>query len=817
MRRILMRRIGTTVVCVAACALTATGAAVREPLPAEVAASVEFVAGYDLSPDGRWIATQMRDAHTRRNRVRLEEIATGKIVELGTPTADTGGAVWSPDSRRLAYNSNQDGEPSLWIWERDTATSRRIAGAFVPAANGGRTQWFSDSTRLVTALWPEGALRPREDAAAKAESANRPPFAPAAPDARSVFVLRANLPESETSRTPSASGAREGSADSAPATSPLTTSSMTPAAGANTDNVPCMPQLIHGRCDLGLIQVDDGRVTRVATKIHLAWFADPSPDGRFIAYTEYMGVDPASQDQLYDLVLADIASGRSRRLATGLRPYGGLSLSWSPDSTRLAYISYRPPDPAHPVSDRLERGEGDLGIVAIADGATRMLTPDRETSIDVKQHPIWDAQGATIYALTPAGEVWACPIATGAGKVIGAIAYREITTIVKRSNRYVLVPSTPPGSLLVMTAARDGSAGGLATIDPRTGTSRTLIERPWRLAGGLSQDASATGQLTFRASDQQHPESIWMYDLASGQTRSIGHVNAALDRYALGEARVIAWQTADGEALRGTLLLPPDYQPGRRLPLVVWVYGGNMGSDAVTRFGLTGTPEFNLHMLATRGYAVLAPDVPLRLGQPLADMTRAVMPGVDAAIAQGYADPDRLAVMGHSFGSYSTLALITQTTRFKAAVISGVMDPDLVAGYLRMASGGGALASVYENGQIRMGGTPWEYPDRYRENSPIYRFDKIATPLLIGQGEIDFTTPMRGADAVFVALRRLGKPVEYRVYEGEGHGFARAAHVLDFWHRRLAFLADHLDLAVDEQGAVIFDRDRARAAHHTGA
>ncbi len=155
------------------------------------------------------------------------------------------------------------------------------------------------------------------------------------------------------------------------------------------------------------------------------------------------------------------------------------------------------------------------------------------------------------------------------------------------------------------------------------------------------------------------------------RARQVSRLNEALDRYELGGARIIEWYGIDGaETARGRFL-PPGYEKGRRVPLVVWVYGGSNGSEYVNRFGFYGDmPVFNMHVLATRGYGVPLPDAPLREGRSMLDLANTVIPGVNAAIEQGYADPDRLAVMGQSYGSYSTLALIAQTHRFKAAVIT---------------------------------------------------------------------------------------------------------------------------------------------------
>ena len=100
-----------------------------------------------------------------------------------------------------------------------------------------------------------------------------------------------------------------------------------------------------------------------------------------------------------------------------------------------------------------------------------------------------------------------------------------------------------------------------------------------------------------------------------------------------------------------------------------------------------------------------------------------------------------------------------------------------------------------------MGGSIWEFPQRYLQNSPLLRFDQIETPLLIGQGALD--SDLVPSEAIFSALERLEKAVEYRIYEGEGHVIKQRSNVLDFWRRRLEFLAEHLDLQVDARGAIV--------------
>lgn len=90
-----------------------------------------------------------------------------------------------------------------------------------------------------------------------------------------------------------------------------------------------------------------------------------------------------------------------------------------------------------------------------------------------------------------------------------------------------------------------------------------------------------------------------------------------------------------------------------------------------------------------------------------------------------------------------------------------------------------------------MGGTPWQYRNRYIENSPVFFFDNIETPLLMVHGIMD-SLPPEYPDHAFAALRRLGKKAQYALYGGEGHVISRAANVVDFWNRRIAWLEEHL-------------------------
>lgn len=175
----------------------------------------------------------------------------------------------------------------------------------------------------------------------------------------------------------------------------------------------------------------------------------------------------------------------------------------------------------------------------------------------------------------------------------------------------------------------------------------------------------------------------------------------------------------------------------------------------------------NWQFFATRGYAVLVADVPARPETYMKDIAAAILPAVDKVIELGIADPNRVGITGQSNGGYGVLSLIVQTNRFKAAVDR--MGPgNLISLYTQMSEDG---TSVFTGEMVeRTGGSLWEKRERFIENSPIFYFDRVQTPLLIIQGTADQQNMVGRSDEVFVSLRFLGKDVEYARYVGESHG-----------------------------------------------
>jgi dipeptidyl aminopeptidase/acylaminoacyl peptidase len=353
---------------------------------------------------------------------------------------------------------------------------------------------------------------------------------------------------------------------------------------------------------------------------------------------------------------------------------------------------------------------------------------------------------------------------------------------------------------LVVTHDDERKQDGVYAIDYKTGKSQALMEQGQCYTCILDEPSIAAspdgGRIAFIAEDAAHSPDLWLSDIGLQSHRQLTHLNPDFDAHLMGTARVVDWLSDDGQPLRGALLLPSHYQPGKRYPLITYVYGGSLLSNRFDRFGFAMDGPLNMQLLATRGYAVFLPDAPQGRVTPMLDLAKTILPGINRVIDLGIADPDRLGIMGHSYGGYSVLSLIVLTTRFKAAIeLAGVSD--LLSSYSEMKDDGTAYGiAVSEQGQEAMDGTPWDHRDKFIENSPFFYLDRIRTPLLIAQGTKDTVVAPFLADQVFVALRRLGKEVEYAKYDGEAHSPAQEwnySNQVDLCNRMLHWWDDHLN------------------------
>ena len=307
-----------------------------------------------------------------------------------------------------------------------------------------------------------------------------------------------------------------------------------------------------------------------------------------------------------------------------------------------------------------------------------------------------------------------------------------------------------------------------------SGTSTTIRKEVGRLR--FIGSSANQEELFGIYEDAATPGDVYKFQRDLNSRKRISNVEPRFEDIRLGSIEFFETELPqyDGKIVKAqtAVILPPGAKKGDKLPTIVFHYGGSSLAKNADRF-LAGSPaSVPISVFVTRGYAALltylliAPEG--KEGSPVQNMVELLLPQIYRAAELGYTDINRVALLGQSYGGYSTAAIITKTNLFRAAVaISGLYDlPGLYAWMIKDIT---PHMNWSESGQGRMGSHPWGNLARYVENSPYYQADKINTPLLMIHGANDDTCPVQDAEKMFVALRRLEKTVQLAVYEGEGH------------------------------------------------
>ncbi|NNF04437.1 MAG: S9 family peptidase [Rhodothermales bacterium] len=294
----------------------------------------------------------------------------------------------------------------------------------------------------------------------------------------------------------------------------------------------------------------------------------------------------------------------------------------------------------------------------------------------------------------------------------------------------------------------------------------------------------------------------------------LSDVNPHQDEYAWGTVELVHWTSTDGERLDGLLYKPEGFDPSEQYPMMTYFY--ERSSDGLHGYHspAPGRSVINRTFYASRGYLVFVPDIPYKIGYPGESAMNAVMPGVTHLIDQGFVDRERVGVQGHSWGGYQIAYMVTRTNLFAAAE-AGAPVSNMISAYggIRWETGL-SRQFQYERTQSRIGGSIWEKPLRYIENSPIFWLDKVETPLLIMHNDADGHVPWYQGIELFVGLRRLDKPAWFINYNDEPHWPLPYFKRLD-WTMRLQQFFDHylMDAPAPvwlEHGVPAVDKGRTR-------
>ncbi|MGE5834993.1 MAG: prolyl oligopeptidase family serine peptidase [Acidobacteriota bacterium] len=457
----------------------------------------------------------------------------------------------------------------------------------------------------------------------------------------------------------------------------------------------------------------------------------------------------------------------------------GLTPRWSDDLKWMAYAK-----------------QGEVFVRAIAGGEPRSLTPKPKPKPDEKpgQPPVITpdekketetaesfsvesfSRDATKLLITSKKGWYVVNVADGARRQILTLDPDE-----EKNPRIAAIDWTPDGTGIYAThGARDKWDRGVVRIDAATGQMTTLV-RTTQLYNGirLSRDGST---FVFSGSDGDRPAELQVADAGFRNVRTLTKLNPWLDGRPLPKSELIKYRDVDGKQLYGVLRYPINYVPGQKYPTVFEIY------ETFFENGFNARAAF----LTSHGYAVFHPSVNLVVGRPGEAWVKGVTTAANELIDRGVADPDRLGVHGTSYGGYATVLLLTQTDRFKAAInISGKVD--MISFYTDSPRLGVRNTHAPEKSQDRIGGTLWEYPERYLEHSAVLKADRIKTPLLNITGDQDPNVPASQSREIYYALRRLGRDVEWVRYVNGAHRPPNSvAEAIDFESRILSWYDKYL-------------------------
>lgn len=334
-------------------------------------------------------------------------------------------------------------------------------------------------------------------------------------------------------------------------------------------------------------------------------------------------------------------------------------------------------------------------------------------------------------------------------------------------------------------------SSGYVWFNIHTGVKERMQSGPYYYTPRVQKAREADAFLFSRESFSVFPDLLLSTDNLK-QFKRISDANPQQKNYRWGQAEAFHWIGADGQDMEGILIKPEGFDPQQQYPMMTYFYERN--ADRLHRHPTPRYPRsvINWAYYASRGYVIFVPDVHYRVGYPGESALDAVTTGVTSVLEQGFVDRKRLGLQGHSWGGYQIAYLVTQTDLFRCAEAGApVVNMTSAYGGIRWGSGLSRMFQ-YERSQSRIGGTLWEKPLRYIENSPLFYADKINTPLLILHNDEDGAVPWYQGIEFFVALRRLGKPAWLLNYNGNPHWVMGEPNRRDFMQRMQQFFDHYL-------------------------
>jgi dipeptidyl aminopeptidase/acylaminoacyl peptidase len=487
-----------------------------------------------------------------------------------------------------------------------------------------------------------------------------------------------------------------------------------------------------------------------------------------LEFKEDAGEGYLTGDRAKHIHALDVASGKLRQLTSGNHTES--DAAWSADGRKVVFVSNR--EQESDASYRTDLWLVDAGAADKGASVTRLTDDER-----VKSDPAFSPDGRFIAFLVAedgvygAPQVALMPAGGGEARILTAALDRWVNDFrYSDDGQWIyFVYENLGGNELARVRLSDGRLEKIITGD--------------RALGGF--DVAPDGAIAAQVSAGNRGPEIVAF--TRGRERPLTAVNDAFHaRVALGSKETVSFKAPDGTDVQAFVTKPPDFVPGRRYPTILHIHGGPVGQFS---WGFDFKPQY----LAANGYVVVEPNPRGSTGRGQ-EFVRAIyrtwgitdyddlMAAVDHVIAQGYADPDRLAVTGYSYGGYMTNVVITRTGRFKAAA-TGAGHSYIVANY------GHDIYQKWYNWEL---GPPWENREMYDRLSPLLQAGRVTTPTIFLGGRDDWNVPILNAELFYQSLRTKGVPTELVVYPGAHHGGWPTEFERDYLERVRAWFDKYL-------------------------